>query len=762
MASPLPTGAISASAITPGQLARVGAFPPGGLVGPDGRPLSSASFRSPFDYGPGVPLMPWVDRPRPPREYQYPIGWNLIASPRSESTGSLSFASLRALAKAAPYVAIAVEYRKKQLRGLDWDIVPVEDRNDPELKKKFAAEIKRVKTWLRKPDKMTGLPFGTWLGQAANEVLITDALCWYKWRTRGGDPLALFQVDGATIKPLIDEFGVTVEYQQILYGYPATQYQVPVNVGDAVDRNDFLYCVYNPRVDSPYGTSPIEEIEKVVSIAVKRASRQLAYYTDGTTPEAVLEAPPGWNKDQISEFQNYLDEKLSGDDKERARVRLMPHDSKYQETRAFQFSKDEEEAILAQVMAHYGVPRSILVSQVNKSTADDQREQAVDTGLKPLCVFFAEILTEFVQGDLGAPEMEFRWVSEAAGAGKAKAEEDSILINAGVITPNEARRNRGLIPVTGGDEMRQTASPIGNVNRDKDGRVGADEEDDQDPPKAKLAAKSADPATDLAKWQRYAMKRIGKASIARFDSAAIPPAEHRRIGALLLKASTPREVRDAFTKAAPKKRLTASVLARARRTVQGAAVAYLEACRVKSAEVAKDDVTDARDEFLDATKKALKDVFSASAADQESGLDFEFFEPRAEDYATKRAGELVTEIDETTRKRVAELTEQSIAEGWSTDKLASELDEAGVFGEARAETIARTEIAIAQNRGQTDALKAAGFTHVRVYDGDADQECAAADGQVWTLDEADANPIAHPNCTRAFAPVAADELEEAA
>jgi hypothetical protein len=49
----------------------------------------------------------------------------------------------------------------------------------------------------------------------------------------------------------------------------------------------------------------------------------------------------------------------------------------------------------------------------------------------------------------------------------------------------------------------------------------------------------------------------------------------------------------------------------------------------------------------------------------------------------------------------------------------------------------------------------AGVTHVEVSDGDDDDDCADADGQVWTLEEALANPIAHPNCVRSFAP--ADE-----
>ena len=57
------------------------------------------------------------------------------------------------------------------------------------------------------------------------------------------------------------------------------------------------------------------------------------------------------------------------------------------------------------------------------------------------------------------------------------------------------------------------------------------------------------------------------------------------------------------------------------------------------------------------------------------------------------------------------------------------------------------------NHGTVVASRQAGVTHVEVSDGDDDEACAHANGQVWTLEEALANPVAHPNCTRSFSPV---------
>ena len=79
----------------------------------------------------------------------------------------------------------------------------------------------------------------------------------------------------------------------------------------------------------------------------------------------------------------------------------------------------------------------------------------------------------------------------------------------------------------------------------------------------------------------------------------------------------------------------------------------------------------------------------------------------------------------------------------------------------RADRIARTESATLFNLGNLTAFQQNGIEHVEVSDGDGCDICAAIDGEIWTVDEAMANPTEHPNCLRAFAPVETD-LEEVA
>lgn len=140
----------------------------------------------------------------------------------------------------------------------------------------------------------------------------------------------------------------------------------------------------------------------------------------------------------------------------------------------------------------------------------------------------------------------------------------------------------------------------------------------------------------------------------------------------------------------------------------------------------------------------------------------EGFSPRAQARLLEQVGAQVTGILDTTRQMVRDEVQRGLEAGLGGGALGDALEDAAAFSEYRGELIARTETAIFLNRAATETYRDYGVTHVTVIDGDGDEECAAADGQTWTLEEADANPIAHPNCVRDFAPIVGEVPEQAA
>ena len=135
-----------------------------------------------------------------------------------------------------------------------------------------------------------------------------------------------------------------------------------------------------------------------------------------------------------------------------------------------------------------------------------------------------------------------------------------------------------------------------------------------------------------------------------------------------------------------------------------------------------------------------------------------------------RVGQQVKDINEVSRTYLQTKVEQAVDHGYSVEQLIRGEPADGWGGirqlvdswastpeggtQSRAYTIALTETGNAMNLASVNAYRDSGLVEqVEVLDGDGCEACAEINGQIWTLDEAEANPLEHPNCTRSFSPV---------
>lgn len=419
------------------------------LFGPDGRPLDlSQSDR--IGFSPGIPGAPVVgQRGYPPWEWERPVGWNLMWTPRGESTTkgtTKSFDELRSLAQWCTEARVAIEIQKKKLRGLSWTFVPEKDSLSKKDREAYTDKVEAARQWWRRPNKVDGLNFSAWLSQAVEEMYVTDALVFYKQRAFGGALDSLVQLDGATVKIDIDNFGHVLQYRQVLYGRPTSAY----------DPSDLAYVVFNPRVDQVYGTSPLEEIAPVIQTAIKRQLSHLSYYTEGNVPMATLGVPADWPVKRIKEIQEYLDASFSGDDRLRHKVRAIPmtpgnrSSGVLQQLRPFEFSPAEHEMLLKLIHVHLGVSASQVVAAAGLGgggVASSQADEAADVGQRPLRKFLAEWITEVTQNDLGIDGVRFTW-DDSSTANELSATQSRVLkVQAGLLTVDEARAEEGREPI---------------------------------------------------------------------------------------------------------------------------------------------------------------------------------------------------------------------------------------------------------------------------------------------------------------------------
>lgn len=141
---------------------------------------------------------------------------------------------------------------------------------------------------------------------------------------------------------------------------------------------------------------------------------------------------------------------------------------------------------------------------------------------------------------------------------------------------------------------------------------------------------------------------------------------------------------------------------------------------------------------------------------------------KALEYARKRAAELVGKsggewsVSGATKVGLRKLVTAAIEEGWTVDQLASEVEDSFLFSEGRAQTLARTELAMSHVEGNVQGWRETGIVdRKRSLLGDLhdiEDECDenAEAGPVELEDEfpsGDKFPPYHPNCVCDVIPV---------
>lgn len=428
------------------------------------------------ELGPGSPMLPAHPETVEPRRMDYQVGRNAVARPRSYER--LSFASLRALCASYDVARLAIEARKDEARGWDWDIrvKPVGGLTRDDQKARaaaFAEDVARVKGFLESPNQEDD--FGSWLMQYLEDLFVIDAPTLYLRPTIGGQLYAAEVIDGSTISLLVDGYGrlprlATTKrpsphahawiqygdgavcaicnwpsaYQQVVHGIPWTNFAA----------YELLYTPYHPSSESPYGTPPIYWVLIAVNRALRRQSLDLTLFTEGTMPAAFYKLPENWTAAQLQELQALMDELLAGNDKARSRLQFLPGGTGTGLERINPEPKPEvEEWLMHVTAAAFGTSAYELGFEPSSGLGgagfgDASRSSAEKRGAKPLSSHLAKLLNRIIAGPLRAPDLEFVWRGMGQTADQYKeAQRDEIRWKAGAYGTDEWREDHGLDPI---------------------------------------------------------------------------------------------------------------------------------------------------------------------------------------------------------------------------------------------------------------------------------------------------------------------------
>lgn len=392
-------------------------------------------------FGPQKPLLPVAPPQVAGRQFDLPPGYNINTKPRVYEP--ISFETLRQLADGYDLMRLIIETRKDQVDRITWNF-------RPKNKKKVSdAQLKIVEDFFAKPDLEHS--FDQWLRMLMEDLLVLDAPTIWKQYTYGGDLVALHPLDGATIKRVIDDWGRTpkpyfengqlvypIAYQQVLKGVPAIDYTV----------RDLIYAPRNVRTHKVFGYSPVEQVITTVNIALRRQVHTMAYYTEGNIPESLIGVPDAWTPDQIKSFQDYWDSYFTGDAAARRKAKFVPGGvaKTFVQIREPELKSVFDEWLAKVVCYAFSVTSQPFVSQVNRATADNQKEQAEEEGLLPILQWIKQLIDPIVQIDLKQPDIEFSWGEDE----QIKPTDEATIFNAytsnAIMTRNEVREKLGLDP----------------------------------------------------------------------------------------------------------------------------------------------------------------------------------------------------------------------------------------------------------------------------------------------------------------------------
>jgi len=310
--------------------------------------------------------------------------------------------------------------------------------------------------------------------------------------------------------------------------------------------------------------------------------------------------------------------------------------------------------------------------------------------------------------------------------------------------------------------------------------------------KKKAPEKEKAVSVDLRKWRKVALKAVASGRPQRaFKSSVIPPEVHAALTEWMPTVLCAEDVDWSFRALAKARRPVISVRRRLRLERS-----FREVLSSHFAERAPDAAKAAVSEFKALSKAAEEpDVISAALrwdvlvedltpelakafleGEEIAGdahgvfIDFALTDEQAQAYAKERAAELVGKhvnpdgtvveavdksyaISETVREDLRATITKALEQGWTEAELQEEIEDSG-FWNWRADRIARTEVAVALNKGTAATYGEAGVSTVTIIDGHGcladghDDAVAGVDGEIWSLEKFIEYPVGHPNCIR--------------
>jgi len=359
-----------------------------------------------------------------------------------------TFKILRDFSYYYPILRACINYRKRQISQLEWDITPKEVIADTKIKEQYQKDAEKIKAFLKHPVGNRTLSFRDFVNKLMEDVIVLDAMAVYRQKKRVGGLYGYLPVDAATIDIVLNQDGTiplppNIAYMQKINGIVKAELTI----------EELIYKMMNPRTDTPYGFSPVETLILVVSTALKLGAYNLAYLTEGNVPEGFVELPKeiANDPDQLRQWQEAWDAMFSGDPRFQRKIKFLPEGMEWHPIKKpedLEYQKFDQ-WLLLETCAVMEVPPQAIGFQMERGKGATEAEWEIgkERGLFPLANFLKEFFDEIIQEDLGQEHLEFVWTNINPTNKAEEAKVFDTLIRLGAVSVDEWRLGEGKAPI---------------------------------------------------------------------------------------------------------------------------------------------------------------------------------------------------------------------------------------------------------------------------------------------------------------------------
>lgn len=363
----------------------------------------------------------------------------------------LNNAVLRKMYERNVIVRAAVDTIINEVCAANWDIkvLTTDETLSEEKQKDQERRIKEIKNFFRHPNENRE-SFRIFLEKVMWDLLIYDAGCIEKVKTKSGKLKEMYSIAGDTVRVKIDKYGKILGYYQVIEGSKEDPIFFP--------NEQLIYIVMNPRSHTPYGFPILNTLENMVTAFLYGESYNIKYFENNATPRGILEMGD-INEAQLDRFREYWKQENL---QQPHRIMVVSNPNSREGKQGVKWiplamsSKDMElmqymSWLMKMILMAFGVTPSEVgfADELRGAPGLGQALQSQafkNKTIYPMMDRIASFLTEeIIVSEFNSPDLEFSFEEEKSLQEEMQAaQRDMILINAGIKTVEEVRKERGL------------------------------------------------------------------------------------------------------------------------------------------------------------------------------------------------------------------------------------------------------------------------------------------------------------------------------